>query len=333
MIKIVISLIPVFLLLFLLLFLDSLKLVRLSLLISCLCWGILSAMLCLIINTWLLNHIECSFNTYSGFIAPVVEEGFKMIFILILMKRNRIGFLIDGAIYGFAVGAAFAFSENIFYLFHFAGNDGNLTVWIIRGFGTAVMHGGTTAIFGILCMGASNRKSPAGFNIFLGLCVAALIHGGFNQFFISPLITTVFIIFGVPLTIVIVFRGNEKSIRNWMELEFDSEVSLLRMIRHGHFTETKSGIYLQSIKHYFPAETVMDIYCFIQLHLELSMKAKSYIMLKENDLEILPDPDIPNKLKELKALRHNIGRTGLLAISPVFRMSEKDLWKLSLLPT
>ena len=49
--------------------------------------------------------------------------------------------MIDAAIYGFAVGAGFAFIENIYYLHSLEHHK--IVVWIIRGLGTAVMHGGT----------------------------------------------------------------------------------------------------------------------------------------------------------------------------------------------
>jgi hypothetical protein len=55
------------------------------------------------------------------------------------------------------------------------------------------------------------------------------------------------------------------------------------------------------------------------------------MMLRENDFTVSPDPEIPLKLKELKSLRKQIGRSGYLAIAPVLRMNRKDLWKLSML--
>ena len=239
--------------------------------------------------------------------------------------------MIDGAIYGFSIGAAFSFAENLFYLSQFAGDSSNLMIWITRGFGTAIMHGGTAAIFGILCMSALNRQSSLVMATGSGLLASIIIHGIFNQFLVSPLISTLIIILLVPLSIILIFVSNEKSIRNWLELEFDSEVTMLRMIRKGQFSQTKTGSFLVSLKKHFPGEVVLDMYCFISLYLELSMKAKSLIMLKENDIVIQSDPDLPVKLKELKSLKKSIGRGGYLAIAPVLRMSRKDLWKLYLL--
>ena len=206
-----------------------------------------------------------------------------------------------------------------------------MMLWITRGFGTAIMHSGTTAIFGILCMSALNRKSNMALAGGLGLLAAIVIHAIFNLFLVSPLVSTGIIVLLVPLSIIYIFNSNEKSIRRWLELEFDSEVSMIRMINKGKFSQTKTGNYLISLKAHFPGAVVLDMYCFISLYLELSMKAKSMIMLRETDMEIPTDPTLPMKLSELKALRKSIGRAGYLAIAPVLRLNRKDLWKLSLL--
>ena len=85
----------------------------------------------------------------------MVEEALKAALIVGLFAFNRIGYLIDAAIAGFAVGAGFSLAENIFYLHQFA--DASLGVWLVRGFGTAIMHGGATAIFAVLSMCSTRR--------------------------------------------------------------------------------------------------------------------------------------------------------------------------------
>lgn len=330
-IKFIISLIPVFLFLVMLLYLDSLNLVNKIRLSVTLVWGIMSAGLSFYINTYLIAHLGFTFETYSGFIAPVVEETLKFSLLLLMIRKGKIGFMIDGAIYGFSIGAAFAFCENLFYLFYFTEDQGNIMIWITRGFGTALMHGGTTAIFAVQCMSALNRQKSPGRAAATGGIAAIFIHGIYNQFLVSPIISTLIILIIIPLTLIFIFQANEKSIRNWLEMEFDTEANLIKMIKKGKFTETKTGLFLLSVKDHFPKEVVVDMYCFISLYLELSMKAKTLMMLRENDLEMPPDPEIPAKLAELKSLQKAIGKAGYLAILPVLRVNHKDLWKLSLI--
>jgi len=329
--KILISLSPVFLLLLLFLFLDSLRLVNKNLLLACLGWGVLSAALSFYTNTFMIREYSISFESFSGYIAPVVEEVLKMMLILLLIRKNKIGFMIDGAIYGFSVGAAFSFAENIFYLVNYSSVESNIMVWITRGFGTAVMHGGTTAIFAIIAISSLNRRAFFGFAVLAGTVTAIVIHASFNALTVWPVAATVFILVIIPLALVLSFQFNENAIRSWLEIEFDTEVSMLTMIRKGKFSETRSGQYLLSIRRHFPAEVVFDLYCFISLYTELSIKAKSLMMLRENDFAVSPDPEIRSKLEELKSLRKQIGNAAYLAIAPVLRMNRKDLWKLSLL--
>lgn len=330
-VKVLLCLSPVFLLLLLFLFLDSLRLVNKSLLIICLAWGLLSAALSYFTNSFLIREYQLSFDLFTGYIAPVVEECLKMLLVLILIKSNRIGFMIDAAIYGFSTGAAFSLAENIFYLVNYASAESNLMVWITRGFGTAVMHGGTTAVFAILVISSLNRQTGFGIAVAMGALSAILIHACFNWLTAWPVFATVFILIVIPLALVISFQLSENAIRKWLEMEFDTEVAMLTMIRKGKFSETRTGQYLVSIRKHFTSEMVFDLYCFISLYTELSIKAKTLMMLKENDFVITPDPDIKPKLKELGSLRKRIGNSGYLAIAPVLRMNRKDLWKLSML--
>ena len=329
--KFLVALIPVFLYLGMLLYLDSMKLIRKNLLFVSLIWGLAGAAVCYFANTAFIGLSGLEFEKYSMLVAPFVEETIKFSLLWVLIQRNKVGFMIDGAIYGFSIGAAFSFVENLFYLFQYASAGDNLMIWIIRGFGTAVMHGGATAITAIVCMSALNRKSNILLAASMGLLAAAFIHGIFNSFLLTPLVSTLLILLLTPLTIIFIFNLNERSIRNWLELEFDSEANMLRMIRKGQFSSTKTGSYLVSVKDHFSPEVVVDLYCYISLYLELSMKAKSLIMLTEAELPVPPDPSLPEKLAELKALQKNIGKGAYLAIAPVLKMSRKDLWKLSLL--
>jgi RsiW-degrading membrane proteinase PrsW (M82 family) len=331
--QILVALVPVVVFLIVLILLDSFKLVRFSLLILCLVWGIGSAILSYFINSGLDGIIptdpDRAAEILSKYIAPIIEESLKMILLIALINRGRIGFMVDGAIYGFAIGCGFAILENIFYL-HQVHNT-NIFLWMVRGFGTAIMHGGTTSVIAIIIMNAYDRQRRFWHSLLRGWLVAIVIHSFYNHFVLPPLVMMVSILTVISLTEIVVFRMNEGSLRRWLQLEFDSEVKLLAMIRKGKFSQSKSGEYLISIKNRFSQLVVFDMLAYISLYLELSIKAKGNLMLHEAGLPVPKDSNTLSKLGELRSLEKNIGATGLLAIIPILRTSKKDLWKWSVL--
>ena len=107
---------------------------------------------------------------------------------------NRIGYKLDAVISGFAIGAGFSVVENILYLTIFP--DYGAGTWLVRGLGTAVMHGTTLALLAAIAHEFAERETreAAGdfdFNLlwFLpGYLVAVAIHTAFNQFPDRPLL-------------------------------------------------------------------------------------------------------------------------------------------------
>src|SRR6185295_11307150 len=141
--------------------------------------------------------------TYSRYIAPIVEELLKAAVIAALLRTHRIGFLVDAAILGFAAGAGFALVENLLYLG--AAPHAGMGVWIVRGFGTAIMHGGATAIFAVAAVGLRGaRADPPAWTLAPGFAVAVALHSVFNHFFLSPLASTLGIAIALPVVLNLV---------------------------------------------------------------------------------------------------------------------------------
>ena len=131
-----------------LVFMDSYKLVSLKTVLWVIGLGGLTAWAALFVNGWVIESLGMGLKEYSRYAAPLVEETLKALIIIFLFRTSRIGFLVDAAIMGFAVGAGFALVENFYYIqLH---SDSAMAVWVVRGFGTAIMHGGVTAIFAIM---------------------------------------------------------------------------------------------------------------------------------------------------------------------------------------
>src|SRR5262249_49013791 len=147
--------------------------------------GCLAAAASLLINYWLLR-LGVGRELLTRYGAPAVEEIVKAIPILAMLRRRQIGFLIDAAICGFAVGTGFALTETLYYVSSLA--DPPPALWIVRGFGTAIMHGGTTAIL------AMTTKALGGRWAAVGIAAAFALHSLFNHFVLSPAMSTLVVI-------------------------------------------------------------------------------------------------------------------------------------------
>lgn len=329
-VKILVSLFPVFLFLIALVFLDSYKLTKLRPILVTIVLGGIVAAVSLLINTVILKQINTGTLLYSRYGAPIVEELLKVVYIVYLMRSGKIGFMVDAAIYGFAIGAGFAFVENTYFLRSIS--DSNLLLWIIRGFGTAVMHGGTMAIFAIISKTLSDRHSLDKIRVFLpGLAIAIVIHSFFNHFFFSPQATTIIQLIALPLFVLIVFAQSEKSLQDWLEVGLDTDTHLLEMITTSNLSDTRVGRYLESLRTRFPGEIVADMLCLLRIHVELSIRAKGILMMHKAGFQTTPDPEIKEKFDELRYLEKSIGKTGRLAILPFLHTSSRDLWQLYML--
>ncbi len=72
-----------------------------------------------------------------------------------LIRQEKVGFMVDAGIHGFALGTGFALIENFYYALSLGSADP--LVWLVRGLGTAVMHGSVTAIVGIVSKDPTDR--------------------------------------------------------------------------------------------------------------------------------------------------------------------------------
>lgn len=323
----IVTLLPVLLLLFLFYLLDSFKLVPYQWLFVAFLSGCLAALAAFWINTQLISVMNLDFGFYSRTIAPFTEELLKAIIIVVMVKRKRIGFLIDAAVYGFASGAGFAVSENLYYLS--VSPDSELAFLTLRGFGTAVMHSGCTALLAVLTLGAMNAEKKMAAGFIPGLILAYFIHSSFNHFYFNPILQTLLVTILVPSLLIVIFKYNGLQLQKWLEIEFFSEAELLSRIQKGEFSNSKSGRYVATLKDHFSPETIVDMYCYITLYLELSIKSKRNIMLAECGLPVVKEPDLDEKMNEFRQLRKSLGKSGELALSPLIRLKQRDLWKLT----
>ncbi len=322
------GLLPVLLFLVGLVYLDSYKLIPLRRILVAIMFGGLVAVASAEVPLPGLSAV--GETTFRRYVAPPIEEFGKALFLVYLIRFNRVGFLVDAAIYGFAVGAGFALVENVYYLR--ALPDSHLVVWMVRGFGTAIMHGGATSLFAVASKLLTERFDSTGVHVFLpGFLLAALIHSFFNHFYLSPDLSTLALLVGLPALFLLVFRVSERATHRWLGVGFDSDQELLAVMNSGELSGTRVGRYLKELREHFPRETVADMICLIRLHLELSIRAKGVLLMQKAGFSVPVDPEVERRFQELKYLERSIGRTGLMALEPIFTLSSRDLWQVHVL--
>jgi RsiW-degrading membrane proteinase PrsW (M82 family) len=327
---IILGFIPVLSFLAALVYADTFKLVRFRDIGLTIAVGCGAAGLAMFANMFLMDRTQLSLAAYSRYVAPLVEESLKAAYLVYLLRSNKVGFMVDAAIRGVALGAGFALVENLYYLT--LRPDAAPYLWVIRGFGTAIMHGGASAVVGIIAHGMGERAGKITVMAILsGLTGAVLLHSIFNHFFLDPMLSTLLILCVVPAAVLIVFHRSEDATRRWLGLGFDSDQELLEMITTGTLADTRIGRYLEAMQQRFPSSIVADMLCYLRVHLELSIRAKGLLMMRDAGFDVPADPEAREQFAELHYLERTIGRTGMIALNPFLRARAKDLWQITML--
>jgi RsiW-degrading membrane proteinase PrsW (M82 family) len=325
-----IALLPVLVFLLLLILFDSFKLVPTSMFVRALGAGLVAAIVAAFTQSWLVSQFALDSQTLIRYVAPVIEETLKMLFVLWALFRRRIGFLVDAAILGFAIGAGFAVGENLQYLQHLPNRS--IWMWIVRGFGTALLHGLTTAVIAI---GAKTLIDWRPDRIWLAVVApwagAVVLHSAFNHALVSPLLAAAVVMFVLPLVVLVVFTQSERKTREWVGAGLDLDMELLQLVKSAEFSGTRFGRYLAELRSRFPGPVVADMFCLLQLDLELAIRAKGMLMAREAGLSVPVDEALRARLAERSYLEKAIGRTGLLALRPLQVTSDFDHWHRHLL--
>jgi RsiW-degrading membrane proteinase PrsW (M82 family) len=318
---------PVLLFLLGLLYLDSFKLVGFSTVAGVLLLGAAAGVASYFISGPAMDALHVDFPHYSRYVAPTIEESLKAAVMIYLFARNRIGFMVDAAILGVAVGAGFSLFENVYYAYVFP--DANVLVWSVRGFGTAIMHCGVAAVFGVSAQALSQRHATFNpLNYVPGLLLAISLHTLYNMFVAWPFESTAATIVVLPMVLLFVFDKSEHGVHNWLVHDYESHEHLLEDIRTGKFAHSEAGRLITDLAAKFPNAVVADIFAYLKLHTELVIRAEQLLLARERGDDMAIEPADREKFVTLKALERKIGKTAMLTIWPHLKFSHQELWEL-----
>jgi protease PrsW len=327
---VVIGLLPVLAFLAALVTLDSYKLVTIRTVVAVAGAGLAVAIACYFANGYLAGFGDLDFTAYSRYVGPAVEEFGKALVVVALMRAHRVGFLVDAAILGFAVGTGFAIVENVYY--QYLVPDATVGTWIVRGFGTAIMHGGCTAIFAMLALSLRERAENVQFAGYVpGFVIAYALHAAYNHAWLPPMLSTLAVIVVLPPLMYLVFQRSEQATAQWLGAGFDADAEMLESLTSGHFGDSPAGRYVASLRARFQGPVVADLLCYLRLHSELALRAKGILMMRESGFDATVDAPTREKLAEMHFLSQSIGATGRLALMPLLHAGHRELWQLRML--
>ena len=208
-----------------------------------------------------------------------------------------------------------------------------MSFWLVRGLGTAVLHGGTTAILAILTQSLAERRGGGGalWAVVPGFAIAVVAHSLYNQLLWSPLLATAAILLAMPLLLFAVYERSERATRDWLGTGLDSDVERLELILSGEERHTPIGEYLESLRHRFEGPVLADMLCLLRIHLELSLRAKGMLIARAAGLDIPHDASVQANLRRA-ALPRALDRQDRPPCSaPLLGTGQRELWQVYLL--
>jgi len=146
-------------------------------------YGILLPALAIPIDPEPIQGLTLKFLLYCVFVVGLVEEVFKFLPFLIVMRFSDFNDEMDGIFYASACALGFASYENVHYLPGLAG-----FALLGRAFASPLSHSVFASVWGHLAGAASIHKKKLLLPVLKGLALAALLHGLFDFLTFSPLL-------------------------------------------------------------------------------------------------------------------------------------------------
>src|SRR4051794_4023657 len=329
------ALVPVLVLLGVFVWLDVFRLMNFREILVLLLLGGICAVVVWPVSGSLLDALPIGFSIYSRFVAPFIEEAIKATAMIALFRLNRIGYKVDAIISGFAIGAGFSVVENIIYLLRFP--DYGAGTWLVRGVGTAVMHGTTLALLAAIAHELAERETreAAGdFDFHLwwflpGYAIAVAMHIAFNQFPDRPLIAMMGAIVVAPIVLNAIFHFGTLETERWLVTESAEHQAQLDLLRSGQWPDNPSGRKMAALAERLDPESAKRIRRYWELQAWLLVQSEETMMEEAAGDVTIDREEIRAALAELDGLKRALGRSTFTAVKALLPFSRNDEWEVS----
>ena len=329
------ALIPVLVLLAIFVSFDAFKLMSFTEILVLLALGGVAALASYPVSGRLLDTLPIGFNNYSRYYAPWIEEAIKGAVLVILFRLNKVGFKLDAVLTGFAVGAGFSVVENMIYLFRFP--DYGSGTWLVRGLGTAVMHGTTLAILAASAHEFAERETrgAAGefdFNLLWfvpGYIAAGALHMAFNQLPDRPLLAMLGASMLAPIAILAIFQFGTAEAQSWLEAEQKEHRAQLAALRAGRWPEGAGSERIAALAARCGNDLAAKLRRYWEVMAYLVVEAEETLLEEAAGDAEFDRVKIEEAFEELAGLRRSIGASTFAQFSRLLPFSRNDHWQLS----
>jgi RsiW-degrading membrane proteinase PrsW (M82 family) len=329
------ALVPVLALLAIFVWLDAFRLMSFSEILVLLLLGGIAALVAWPIAGRFLDTLPIGYSNYSRFVAPWLEEALKAIAMIGLFRFNRIGYKLDAVISGFAIGAGFSVVENVFYLTVFPSYGAG--TWLVRGLGTAVMHGTTLAIFAAVAHELAERemRQAAGeFHFRLwwflpGYLIAVALHTAFNQFPDRPLLAMFAAAVLAPVALIGIFNFGQSEAERWLTAERAAHRTQVDALRAGAWPDSAAGRKIAGLADRVGPEATRRMRRYWELQAWLVAEAEDAMMEEAAGDAEFDRAEIDAAFAELAGLRRALGKSTFAAFNTLLPFSRNDYWEVS----
>ena len=329
-----VALVPVLIMLAIFIWLDAFKLMSLKEILVLLFLGGIGAVAAYPVSGRLIDVLPIGFSNYSRFVAPWIEEAIKGVIMIGLFRFNRIGYKLDAVISGFAIGAGFSVVENILYLIIYP--DYGTGTWLVRGLGTAVMHGTTLAILAAVAHELSERETREAaadyqFNLLWfvpGYLIAVAIHTTFNQFPDKPLLAMLGAMVLAPIALIGIFSFGTAEAERWLSKEYAEHKAQLAALAAGKWPDSEAGRRIAALAGRLDGEAAKRVQRYWEVLARLVVEAEETMIEEaEGDVEINRG-EVRANFAELDGLQRALGRSTYAALKALLPFSRNDYWEL-----
>ena len=254
---------------------------------------------------------------------------------MLLFRLNRIGYKPDAVISGFAVGAGFSVLENMLYLTLFP--QYGLGTWLVRGLGTAIMHGTVLSLLAAIAHEFAERETrgaAADFNFKLlwfvpGYVAAVALHTAFNQFPEQPLLAMLGTVVAAPVLLIGIFHFGTAEAATWLETESAAHRAELAALRAGRWPDTEAGRRVAVLAERLGDEAAVRMMRYWELQAFLVVEAEEAMMEEARGEATVDAAQARSAFAELEDLRRALGPSSFAALRALLPFSRNDRWEVA----